>query len=195
MTWPTLPVDPTDLDADTDSPLLARQDILDAVVKLNQMIAHVSLYAATLLPAADAAAFRSLLELPAILVDVSADVNLVTIPFVFDGGGAALTTGIKGDLRIKFAFTIQSVTLLADQTGSIVIDIWKDSYANYPPTAGDSITAAAKPTISAAIKAENTTLTGWSPNLASGDCIRFNIDSVSAITRCTLLLHGTKVPG
>ncbi len=44
MTWPTVAVDTTDTDADTDSPLAARQDILDAIQKLNQMIAHAVTY-------------------------------------------------------------------------------------------------------------------------------------------------------
>src|SRR4029079_8241351 len=55
------------------------------------------------------------------------------IEVVIDGGGAVITTGVKGDVQIPFAGTIAAVTLLADVSGSIVIDIWKDSYANYPP--------------------------------------------------------------
>src|SRR5262249_29700024 len=63
-----------------------------------------------------------------------------SIEFVIDGAGSAITTGVKGDLEIPFACTIQSATLLADQTGSIVVDIWKAAFASFPPTAGNSIT-------------------------------------------------------
>jgi hypothetical protein len=52
-----------------------------------------------------------------------------------------ITTGIKGDVVVDFACTINSVTLLADVAGAIVVDIWKDAYANFPPVAGDKITA------------------------------------------------------
>lgn len=111
---------------------------------------------------------------------------------VIDGGGAAITTGIKGDIYCTFACTITAVTMLADQSGSIVVDIWKDTYANYPPTGADSITASAKPTISAAVKSQDTTLTGWTVNVSAGDTLRFNVDSAATIQRLTLTLTVTK---
>ena len=123
---------------------------------------------------------------------VSSSGGVVGIGYVIDGGGATITTGIKGDLSIPFACTIVSVSLLADQAGSIVIDIWKDSYANFPPVVGDSITAAAKPTITAAIKSEDTTLTGWTTAIAAGSILRFNVDSVTTIQRCTLALKAIR---
>lgn len=107
---------------------------------------------------------------------------------VIDGGGSAITTGVKGDVSLDFACTIQGWTLLADQSGSIVIDIWKDLYANYPPTVADTITASAKPTISSATKATSTTLTGWTTAIAAGDTLRFNVDSATTVQRVTLML-------
>jgi hypothetical protein len=114
--------------------------------------------------------------------------NVVTITFVIDGGGSAITTGQKGHLEIPFACTITRVTLLADQSGSIVIDIWKDTYANFPPTDADSITASAPPTISSAQKSQDSTLTGWTTAIAAGDILAFNVDSCSTITRVTISL-------
>lgn len=111
-----------------------------------------------------------------------------TITYIIDGGGSAITTGVKGDLEIPFACTIQRATLLADQSGSIVIDIWKDTYANYPPTVADTITAAAKPTIAAATKSQDSTLTGWTTSVTAGDTLRFNVDSATTVTRVTLSL-------
>ena len=58
MTFPTTAVVTTNLDASTDSPATARSDILDAVQKLNQMIAHTSAFAATLLDDANDADVR-----------------------------------------------------------------------------------------------------------------------------------------
>lgn len=112
-----------------------------------------------------------------------------TLNFVIDGGGSAITTGIKGDLVVDFAATITGVTLLADQSGSIVVDIWRDSYANYPPTDADSITASATPTISSSTKSQDTTLTGWSTSISAGDILRFNVDSVTSIQRLTCALR------
>lgn len=114
---------------------------------------------------------------------------LRTITFIVDGGGATPSTGVAGDLWIPFACTINQVVMLADQSGSIVVDIKKSAYSAYPPTG--SICAAAKPTISAATKSSDATLSGWTTSIAAGDCLRFNVDSVTSITRVTLALKVT----
>ena len=119
----------------------------------------------------------------------SLDERDTDLNFIIDGGGAAIATGVKGDLKVDFACTIVGAWLLADQSGSMVVDIWKDTYANFPPTDADSITASAPLTISAATKAEDTSLTGWTTSLSAGDILRFNVDSCSSITRATLVLR------
>lgn len=118
--------------------------------------------------------------------------KIATISFIIDGGGSAITTGVKGDLEIPFACTINRVTTLADQSGSIVVDIWKDTYANYPPTVADTITASAKPTLSTATKAQDSTLTGWTTSVTAGDTLRFNVDSITTCTRVLVSLKVTK---
>ncbi|HVY85366.1 MAG TPA: DUF2793 domain-containing protein [Caulobacterales bacterium] len=120
--------------------------------------------------------------------DLDTAAKTVAIAFVIDGGGSAIATGVKGNLMIPFDCTIASATLLADQSGSIVIDIWKDDYANYPPTSADSIVASAKPTLSSAAKSQDTTLTGWTTSISAGQTLRFNVDSATTVTRVTLLL-------
>ena len=111
---------------------------------------------------------------------------------LLDGGGSPLTTGIKADLLIPYACTITEWTILADQVGSIVVDIWNDTYENYPPTIADTITAAAKPTISNDTKGQSSTLTGWNPTISAGSILRFNIDSVSTINRASIILTLTR---
>lgn len=115
-----------------------------------------------------------------------------TINYVIDGGGAVIATGLKGDLVIDFACTITKWTLLGDVSGSLVVDVWRDSYANYPPVIGDVITASAKPTISSSTKGQSSTLTGWTTAIAAGDVLRFNVNSASTITRATLALTVTR---
>jgi hypothetical protein len=115
-----------------------------------------------------------------------------SIGITIDGAGSAITTGIKGDVYVPFDCTIQSAVLLADQTGSVVIDVWADSYANFPPTDADSITASALPTLSSAAKSEDTTLTGWTTIISAGTTLRFNVDSANTITRVTLMLKVIK---
>jgi hypothetical protein len=122
------------------------------------------------------------------LSDLLGKARTRTINFVIDGGGAAITTGVKGDVIVDYACTIQSVTLLANESGSIVVDIWKDSYANFPATDADSITASAVPTLSSADKSQDATLTGWTTSITAGDHLRFNVDSATTCTRVTVAL-------
>ena len=117
----------------------------------------------------------------------------VAIAFIIDGGGAEIATGEHGHLEIPFKCEIQRVTLLADQSGSIIIDIWKDTYANFPPDNADSITSSAPPTITTAVKSQDATLTGWTKEIAAGDILSFNVDSVTDIERVTLVLFVKKI--
>lgn len=111
------------------------------------------------------------------------------IEFIIDGGGSAITTGIKGDVRLPFAGTIISAALSASrESGSIVIDIWKDTTTNYPPTVADTITASAKPTLSSARNSLDAVLTGWTKTFAVGDYLMFKVDSITTLTIVTLTL-------
>jgi len=110
--------------------------------------------------------------------------SFLSITYIFSN----VSAGDQGDLTIPFNCTITEWTLLADLSGSAVVDIWEDTYANYPPTVADTITGSAKPTISASDKGRSSTLTGWSPNIDAGNTLRFNVDSVTSITRLTLSL-------
>jgi len=130
---------------------------------------------------------------------MSLNQRLRTLPFIIRGGtdaaGAAIGTGIKGDILVPFACTINKVTLLADQnTGGTAfqLDIWKDTFANYPPTVADTITASNKPIIaSGANKVQNTTLTGWTTAIAAGDILRFNVDTTSTVQRVGVYIDVT----
>lgn len=121
---------------------------------------------------------------------VNAAYKVATVILDINGNGSVITTGVKGYLPLPTKYTVKSWTILAldGLTGSIVIDIWMDTYANFPPTVADTITAAAKPTISAAIKAQSSVLTGWTTTLPSGDVLGFNVDSISTFTHIQLQL-------
>jgi hypothetical protein len=108
------------------------------------------------------------------------------IAICFDGGGATLTVDKKLDLVAKCAMTITGWTLLADQSGSVAIGVWKDTYANYPPTVADALVT---PSITTAAKNQ---ATGLSLSVAAGDTIRFNVNSVTTIQRVTLVLTGVR---
>jgi hypothetical protein len=107
---------------------------------------------------------------------------------VFDGGGSALEAGKQAALRVPYDCTIQKWEVVADQSGDLQVDVWRDTFANYPPTVDDSITAAAPISLSGASKGEDDTLTGWTVELNKGDYLVFNVDSAATITRVDVIL-------
>lgn len=116
----------------------------------------------------------------------------IEISIVGDSGGV-ISTGIKVHaLEVPFDCTLVGVSMFGDQTGSIVVDIWKDTYANYPPDNADSITSATPPTISSGVKMKDTTLAGWTTVFAEGEILRINVDSVSNFTNLTIVLEVNK---
>jgi hypothetical protein len=109
-----------------------------------------------------------------------------------DGGGSAITTGVKGYVQIPYSGTITGWNLFADQTGSIVIDVWKDNYATFPPSVADTIAGSEKPTLSSVQKNQDLSLSTWTTSVSAGDIIAFNVDSASTVTRVTLSINITK---
>lgn len=112
-----------------------------------------------------------------------------TIQFIIDGGSSAITTGVKGDIRVPFDCVVQSWEIVADASGSIVVDIWMDTYANFPPTIGDTITGSEKPTLSSAVKNQDLTLSTFTTTLTRGKWLRYNVDSATTVTRVTVSLN------
>ncbi len=104
-------------------------------------------------------------------------------------GGGVITTGVKAYVEIPYDYTIEGWTLVADVSGSIVIDVWKDTYANFPPVVGDSIAGTEKPTLSSAQKNQDLTLATWTTALAAGDVLAFNVDSATTVEQVTLTLR------
>lgn len=113
------------------------------------------------------------------------------ISFVISGGGGVIAAGASGHKVIPYACTITKWDITSSVSGSAVIDIQRASYANFPTFA--SIAASAKPTLSAAVKANDTELAGWTKTLAAGDRIRALVDSadVEGIIVITLYLTRT----
>jgi len=116
----------------------------------------------------------------------------VAIEVMLGNGVNEILTGVQCYVEMPFAMTIEAARVVSKESGSIVIDVWKDTYANFPPTDADTITASAPPTLSSAAKAEDTDLTGWTKALAKGDWLAFNVDSVTTCTLVTLSLSGKR---
>src|SRR5580704_11699446 len=76
-----------------------------------------------------------------------------------NGAGSTPATGVGARWSSPAACTITGWTLVADQSGSAVIDVLRGTYAAFPTTS--SIAGTDKPTLSSAQKAEDLTLSGW----------------------------------
>lgn len=108
-----------------------------------------------------------------------------------NGGGSVPSTGVFADVYVPYACTITAATMLADQSGSAVIDIWVSSSLSTTPTVANTITASDLPTLSSAIQSNDTTLTGWTTSISAGSWVRFNLNSVTTCTRVQVTLTVT----
>lgn len=78
------------------------------------------------------------------------------------------------------AATIKGVRVLGgENTGSIVVDVKKTTFASWNSGPGTSICASAKPTISVGRTYSDDTLTGWTTAVAADDVLTFSVDSVA----------------
>src|SRR3990167_147673 len=123
---------------------------------------------------------------------LKANLKADSIKITLDGQGGVISTGLKGFTEVPYAGTITGWTILGDQTGSIVLDIWADSYANFAPTVADTITGSEKPTLSSAQKNQDLTLTTWTTAVTANTILGINVDSATTITKCTLIIYITK---
>lgn len=103
-----------------------------------------------------------------------------------DGANAISTGALEHIVEIPCDCTIKAVRLFADQDATLTIDIWKDSYANFPPEDADSICGGSEIGTSASRKAEDTTLSGWTTSVSAGDILMFNVDANDSATQFTL---------
>ncbi len=127
----------------------------------------------------------------------------ITVPFsfsvTFGDGVNQIATGVHvPNPRLNFPCTITRGVLLSS-TGSVTtftLDIWKDTFANYPPTDADSITGGNPLTLSGASGFSDATLTGWTTTINADDILRFNVDAASSdALGITLTLYMTRSIG
>ena len=111
---------------------------------------------------------------------IAADKYAVTC--IIDGHGVAIAAGGLYFARVPRTGTITGWEVVADVAGSIVVDVWKDTYANFPPTVADTIAGTEKPTLSAAQKAQDVALSTWTTTVTAGDYIGFKVDSAATVT-------------
>ena len=93
-------------------------------------------------------------------------------------------------VRVPFACTLTGWELTADASTTLSIDVWKDTYANFPPTVADTITNGNDPALSASNKAQDTDISDWSDvTIDAGDYIKIDADVASGNTATLVVLE------
>jgi hypothetical protein len=114
------------------------------------------------------------------------------ITTIFDGGGAAIVAPFTRYLYIPFAAIITGWALMADQTGSISIDVWKVPSVSFPPLVANSITGGSPPSLSSQASAFMTFLpAGWTTQINAGDCLAYRVVSSTTVQVVTFELTVT----
>lgn len=127
-----------------------------------------------------------------------ATTETVDLIVIIGDGTNVITTGAAGNwLEVDFAFSIVQWSIIAKQSGSISIDLWRTTHTLFDsggthPVAADKISATAPITFSSATKGSDATLTGWTKTIAAQDILAFNIASVTTCTQVVISLKVTK---
>lgn len=133
--------------------------------------------------------------LPITATNLPVNVTYRVVGLSLGGAGSVFATGVSGYYRVPFSGTITGYSVIADQSCSVVLDVWKiaggSSSTLTLPTITNTITASALPTLSSAQTSYNTTLTGWTTGVSAGDVFGFNVNSVTTCTRVLLELYVT----
>ena len=108
-----------------------------------------------------------------------------------DGAGSVITTGVKGYLTIPYAGTITGWQIIANATGSCVVDVWKTA-SGAVPTVANTITGTEKPTLTSQQINTDLALTSWTTTVAQNDVVAFNVDSATTVSRVNLSIFITK---
>lgn len=114
-----------------------------------------------------------------------------TMSFGFGDGVNAIAANTTDWAEVPVDGALTWITILGDQSGSCVIDLWLDSYANFPPTVGDTMVGGGgtKPTVSAATKGQVTSFTGWATtSVTRGSILKLNLDSCSGFTKLRIFI-------
>lgn len=116
--------------------------------------------------------------------------NYGTFGITIDGAGNVITTGFKQYLIVPYNCVITGWYIIANTVGSCVIDVWKDITI---PTSGDSITGTEKPTLTGQQTNSDSSLSTWTTTVNANDIIGFNVDSISGLSKITLVIKVRKI--
>ena len=120
---------------------------------------------------------------------------LGALEVILDGGGIALQASASATFEAPFSCTLTSAKFYLDTSTETRIDVWKDTYANYPPTITDTIVSSAggDTTFStsgvSATKFSATIDNDWTKTITANDVIKVVVESNDLATKATVVLN------
>ena len=107
------------------------------------------------------------------------------------------STGVKLDVRVDFDCKLTAWSLFTDSGlagDNCYVDVWRDAYANFPPTVDDSMNGGNYPQVVDTANGTSADLSSWTrTTITAGDTLRINVQTrQGAVTRATLVLRATR---
>ena len=122
-----------------------------------------------------------------VIIALAAAADLTrTVNYVIDSGSLPMQVGDKGSLTIDVTGVIENIRVLSDQTGDIVFDISKTTFADFPNF--NSITSGNRVQLVNTNKYFDDVLNNWTTTITAGDILRFDVISVNQIRRLLISL-------
>tara|TARA_B100000683_G_scaffold85307_1_gene84242 strand:- start:54 stop:728 length:675 start_codon:yes stop_codon:yes gene_type:complete len=122
-----------------------------------------------------------------VIIALAAAADLTrTVNYVIDSGSLPMQVGDKGSLTIDVTGVIENIRVLSDQTGDIVFDISKTTFADFPNF--NSITSGNRVQLINTNKYFDDVLNNWTSTITAGDILRFDVISVNNIRRVLISL-------
>lgn len=119
--------------------------------------------------------------------------NLGSFGISINNGSNVITLGQKGFVKMPYSGFITEWAIMSNMTGNTVIDLWKDSFASFPPTSSDSVVNGNYLTLSNQQINSSNNLVGWTTtSFLAGDVFTFNVLSADTITNLNLTINVTK---
>ena len=121
-------------------------------------------------------------------------VNPFGATLILDGGGGVLSSGTgcsSGSYvwwEAPMAGCLQAITVFHDAASSTCLQVWKDSYANFPPASNDSICGASTIYTGSAVKSQlsGANLAAFTSCAAGGDILVPRVIGACGVTRAAV---------
>ena len=115
---------------------------------------------------------------------------LAKISISIDAGTNTIETGFKGYFEATSDMTISGWNIVANRTGTVLIDLFKTTYNNF--SSFGSIITGIPPSLNNQNKSYGNVMTGWNIGVSRGDILEFVVKGCTGINKININITGTK---